>query len=337
MAAGDQNEQSPDGRRKMLRTRSWVGGLLGVVLLAGPAGLRGAEADPLLPEDTEVIMTINVKQLMESGLAKKFDVKEKIKTAIEGSNEASTALSAMGLDPTSDFDRVTVAASASSPDKALIIVRGKFDKKKIETALKAAKDDKIKETKVGGMTAFEFSGQGQTMVGAILNDKAIVLSNGEDAIKAAGKRADAKDAPTLKSKAFAALLNKADSKATMQLLAVNNKTDAQIPNVVPADIAELLEKVETMTAAITVADDVKMAIEVSTKDAESAEKMNDLAKLGIGLGKDQAPKIARRMPAAGLLVDLAESAKTAVKDKTVTVTGSMSGSAIEKAVKALGQ
>src|SRR5262245_23273510 len=83
-----------------------------------PAG--AAEVEKYLPEDAEVVATVNIKQLLESELVKKHAL-EMIKDAIKNNTGAQKQLSDLGLNPLTDFERVTLAGTAGGTNKMLIV------------------------------------------------------------------------------------------------------------------------------------------------------------------------------------------------------------------------
>ena len=126
------------------------------LLAVAAAPVRAAEIDVLLPAETESVMFVNVRQVLDSDLVKKYALGQ-IKQALQG-NDAQKMLKGLGLDPLKDIDRVTIGSWGKGPEdmQAVAIVRGKFDPEKV---LNAARDqagknaDKmaIVEEKVGGI------------------------------------------------------------------------------------------------------------------------------------------------------------------------------------------
>jgi hypothetical protein len=117
---------------------------LTAALLTFPAA-RAAEVDRLLPADSELVVTVNVRQILESPLFKKHvalkDAQDALTEHLPG--EANQILKDLGFDPFTDLDSVTVAGPGGhDKDRGLIVVRGRFDADKIKArAAQAAKDD----------------------------------------------------------------------------------------------------------------------------------------------------------------------------------------------------
>src|SRR5206468_1258592 len=113
---------------------------LGLALAAGLAAApaRAAEADKYLPSDTEAVVGINVRQLLDAPLVKKYAL-EQIKDALKKNAEVTTALQAMNLDPFKDVNSVVIAVSDKvAQGQGLAIVHGNFDVSKITSTLEAA-------------------------------------------------------------------------------------------------------------------------------------------------------------------------------------------------------
>src|SRR5262249_51251925 len=93
----------------MLTPWRWRPVLAAAVLaaLATPAG--AAEVDPLLPADTEAVMSVSVKQLLDSPLAKKDKGLEHLRELIKSEAEVDQALTDLGFDPLTDLDTITLA------------------------------------------------------------------------------------------------------------------------------------------------------------------------------------------------------------------------------------
>src|SRR4051812_38545667 len=105
--------------------------------LAAPAA-RAVEPDKLLPADADTVTYVNVKQLVDSDVIKKYAL-EQIKQALAG-QEAKKLLEQMGLDPLKDIEKVWIGSEGTSAEnmKALVVIHGKFDTEKLFKAAEAA-------------------------------------------------------------------------------------------------------------------------------------------------------------------------------------------------------
>ena len=86
--------------------------LLGVPWLSGPwprIPSRAAEPDKLLPADADTVVTVNIKQILDTDIIKKYAL-EQLKQALDG-QDAKKLLTELGLDPLKDIDRIVVGAN----------------------------------------------------------------------------------------------------------------------------------------------------------------------------------------------------------------------------------
>src|SRR5438105_4660189 len=106
------------------RRSVWLCGLA-AALAAAPA--RAGEVDKYLPEDTEVLVSVNVRQIVDSDLFKKYAL-EQARAALKDQEDVQDVLKELGLDPFKDLDRVLVAKpSGGEQDRGLVIAYGRFD------------------------------------------------------------------------------------------------------------------------------------------------------------------------------------------------------------------
>src|SRR5437762_221558 len=72
---------------------------LALAFVSVPA--QAAEVSKFLPSDSEAVWTLNVKQLLDSGLVKKYAMAEITKN-LKGNADAQKAMAALGFDPLKD-------------------------------------------------------------------------------------------------------------------------------------------------------------------------------------------------------------------------------------------
>src|SRR5207302_9024284 len=116
-----------------------------------------AEFDQFLPDDTAVVVSVNVEQLLNSPLGKKY-IRAALEQGIKDNPQAQEMLKAFNFDPLKDLTRLTVAATGTDQDNALAILNGKFDREKVESTLaKVAADqpDKVKIHKADSTIVYE--------------------------------------------------------------------------------------------------------------------------------------------------------------------------------------
>lgn len=319
--------------------------LAGAVLaVAVAAPVRAADADPILPAETESVVFVNVRQVIDSDVVKKFALGQ-IKQALQG-NDAKKMLEDLGLDPLKDIDRVTIGQWGSAEEMNFVgAIRGKFDKAKLTEAAKkhaAAKSDELAVVKEGDLELFKFTPKNQQsdkpIYAVVADDKTIVVGS-EKKVVATGVTA-AKGTKTALKKDLATLMLKQDEKASMFMCAlIEGKTDGlQLPpnlNIPGVDGAKLSKQLAKMTSAamtVRVTDEVGLEVAMGMKDTDSAEEFGETVSNLISTVKQFLPLLTGQQPQLKPLGDeVTKSLKSKVKDKEVQLLLKISADAIGKA------
>jgi hypothetical protein len=308
-----------------------------VILPATPA--RAGEVDKYLPDDTEVVVTVHTKQIVESPVFKKLGL-EQAKQAIKDMGDVNEVLKDLGFDPFTDLDRLVVATPGGDDgDKILMIAHGHFDldkfKAKGNDAAKTNGDILKIHKREKGPVIYEVKPPDQdNPIFVALPDKGTVLvSPGKDYIVDALKKIDNKTA-TLKSRELATLIEHMDRKQSLSIAMIGSALarSNELKNLLSKDVVDNLE---AAGGGITIEDDVKLEFVVTTKNAKAAKEMTDKindglndALLGLGalakLNKDLAPA-----------VDIVKAIKTTAKEKSVTIKGEVTPEQIEKLAKGI--
>jgi hypothetical protein len=106
--------------------------LLGLTVVAAPAA--AAEVDKFLPDDTQMVLTINVRQLLDAPLIKKY-ARDQIENNLNNNQEAQQAMKALGIDPLKDVSSISIAAPGQADDtKVFGIIHGSFDRRQVRRA-----------------------------------------------------------------------------------------------------------------------------------------------------------------------------------------------------------
>ena len=191
-----------------------------LTLLALPASpVRSAEVESLLPAETETVMYVNFRQILDSDLFAKY-ARGQIEQALKG-NDAQKMLNDLGLDPLKDVDRLVGGTWGTGPEnmKALFVVRGKFDPAKLFDAVQVAikKDpDKIDIVSEGDYKIIKImpENQDKPIYASVASEKAIVVATDKKLVATA--LADAQKGGKAKIKQeLADLVSKQDGKVSM--------------------------------------------------------------------------------------------------------------------------
>ncbi len=318
----------------MIRSRtSWLGGLLLLAAVAAPA--RAGDLDKFLPEDTESVVTFNFRQLLDSALVKKYGL-EHAKEALKNADEINDVLKDLGFDPFKDLDVVIIAGPASGEqDKGLIIAHGKFDvdkfKAKADDAVKN-NGDVVKVHKSGTNLIYEVKipDQEQTLFVALAGKDTILASPGKDYVIDGLKKVDAKKNTGLKNKQVQAMIEKMDAKQTLSIALVGEgfaKADLPDPK-----MKALLAKIDAVSGGLTISDEVKLEIGITTKTAADAKEINKAINDGLNQGLVVLGLLAANNESLVPVMDFVKSVKATAKDKAVVIKAAISAEALEKAL-----
>jgi hypothetical protein len=248
-------------------------GLTVFLAAAVAVSARAVEPDKYLPSDSEAVLVINVRQILESPLIKKHAL-EQIKSQMESNADAKKFFKATGLDPLRDIHEVIVGATlgGGAEPKFLVVVRGKFDVEKIQEAAIAEAKSQGHEMKVvtkGNLKIFEIKQHGNSdkpLYAAFADDKTLIVSQSVEQTET-GAKGDGKVTPTL-----ATALSKVGGKESVYGAAVVTdqikKSMASNPQ-----FRELAPKLEYFTGIFDLTNEFKAKLSVQTSDAKAADKV----------------------------------------------------------------
>ncbi|MGE3807111.1 MAG: hypothetical protein AB7K24_20805 [Gemmataceae bacterium] len=311
--------------------------LCALTVLALSLPVQAADVNNYLPADSEMVLTINIKQLLGSGLIKKHAL-DQMKAALQ-SDRAKQVLGPLGFDPLKDVDSIMIAGpGGDEPGKGLIIINGNFDVDKLKASAEAEakKNDNLKIVKEGSHQLFEVKNPrgrnplGDTMYMAIAGPKAIVASPDKAyVIKALDKKSGAKAEVGAK---MASLLKDADGNQSFWLVALpEGIKKSQVAQ--DEKIKEVLDKLVGIGFGITLDNDLQVALSVATKDADAADAIKKQINEGIEQGKGLLGVLALNNPDLAPLADFLATLKVNTKQASVNVKGQVPAEAIEKALK----
>src|SRR5262249_24390909 len=268
-------------------------GAVALAALALSASLHAADPK-YFPPDTEIVVSINVKQILGSELLKankdKLEqFKEMIKSQLPGDAQAQKYLERMGFDPFKDLTSITIAMPPSTdPDALFVIVEGAFNQEKIQgVAERVAQEhgEVFKIGKVGKYKIYEISPEGEKKVFAtLLNDNTMVACTSEGAVKAAINRATGGQRADLK-KEITSLLQTTSPKQSLSFVTTGSALvklaeTAPVPN---QQALQSLQSIEGISGAITINKDVQLQLGVSAKDAATAKDFAQKANFGLNM------------------------------------------------------
>jgi hypothetical protein len=318
-------------------SRGWQKCLLAGALFALVVPARAAEVDKYLPGDAEFVAQINIRQIIDSPLFKKF-LLEKAKDKLKEHDDVAKIFDELGMDPFKDVSTVTTAGNGvETESKPYIIVHGNFDVAKFEAkAEKVAKEmgDTLKIHKEGDYKVYEVKVEGgddKPMFVGIVDKTTIVASNDKDFALDCFARAAGKKKGTVK-KELQDLLEKIDGKQSMWM-AMPGSVLAKSPLSQDDKAKKMLDKMDSFTLGFTMDKDIKLAVAIASKSAENAKELAEDLKEKLTEAKGFLALIAGQMQQLAPLVDVVGNAKVETEGKTVTLKGGVDEELIEKALK----
>jgi hypothetical protein len=319
--------------------------VVGAVLVTGFSytAVRAAEPDKLLPASADSVLQVNVRQILDSDITKKYAL-EQLKQFLDG-NEAKKMLTELGLDPLKDIDQLVVGASGSNKGdmKALIIVHGKFNVDKLTKAAEAQtkKDpDKFTKIKEGNTTIYKalFDGTDQPIYASILDENTLIAASEKKMITTAVKANDGNEPANIKGE-LASLIKKIDSKSSVFAASiVKGKLDeVKIPGGgnLPVDLTafqELIPKIETVAFAVQVKSDVSVEITIGMKNDNAAGDFQNAFDEFMKQVKPLIQIAGAAEPRAKPVIDILGTIKSSTKNKDVIIVGKVTGANIAKMV-----
>jgi hypothetical protein len=311
------------------------------VFLSVPLG-RAAEVDPNLPEDTEFIVNLNVRQLLDSDLVKKH-VLEMAQEALRGNDQVQDILKDLGFDPFKDLDRIVIASpGGTEKDRGLAIVHGRFDVAKFKAKAEEVAKDQSEHLKIhkilgGKQLLYEVNhpNRDEPFFVALSGGDTLLASPGKDYVIDALKKSKDPTKPILKNKKFQALLDKMDARQSLSLAAVTNPDLKKVIDKAPGDIKGMIEKIQALGGGLTISDEVKLELIVTTKDTKDAKELGDSAKAGINAVLALVAAFAQNneSPEAEFVVEIIKSLRITNQGEAVTVKARISSDLIEESLK----
>src|SRR5262245_57649152 len=188
-------------------------GFLAITLVVQAAPTRAAEVDKLLPDNTEFVVVVNVKQFVDAPLIQKYGL-EQLKGMLKSNEEVSQILDALGFDPFKDLASVTVAGSGIGLDaKGLLIAHGQFDLAKFDAKAEEVaktKGDHLKVHKEGDRKIYEVKAEERPLFVGLVNRTTLVGRPEKDAVLDAFAKASGLKKGTL-NKEVQTLIEKAEA------------------------------------------------------------------------------------------------------------------------------
>jgi hypothetical protein len=319
---------------------------LGTLLCFVAAAPARAVDVKYLPGDTEIVISVNFKQMLDSEIAKTHkesidQVKGLVEAQVQGL-PAAKYLEKAGFDLFRDLHGVTIATNGGKELADLvIIIHGNFDAGKVRAAAEdIARDNAevLKITKIAGREALEITPPGEKRVYAIvLDDKTMVACGSEALAKETIDRSNGGARKGLKD-SFKSLLKTTSDKQSFSVVATGGAlakliAEARVDNADAA--AAMISNLEGLSAAITLTKDIQFQLGVSAKDNETAKQAVAMGNFGLLTARTLAAQKAKENPDLQPLVDIAKTLRITADGNNILLRGEVSTENLEKVIKNL--
>jgi hypothetical protein len=315
-----------------------------LLLSALAAQAPAAEVDRFLPADAEIVVTVNVRQMLDSSLIKEQAL-DLLRDGLKSLDMAEDILKELGFDPFKDLDRIVAGGPAGKePDRGLLIVHGRFDVAKFKAkAEESAKTfgDALKVLKVpdglgGNFVVYQVSPPEMPapVFVALAGKDTLLASPGKDYVVDALRRQARKEPVALKDKVFQEMLEKLDDKQSISFAATGPALANGALQGTPA--ADSLAKIIGLGGGITLSEDLKIEAVVTSKTAAEANELHEAADKGLKLALTFLAALTQgndNNPGLDLALEVVKGFRVQVKDKSVLIKGRLSADTIADALK----
>jgi uncharacterized protein DUF3352 len=234
---------------------------------------RAADIDKYLPDDTQIVLHANIRQILESDLGKQYLLPQ-LEAAIQGNAEAQQILSALGFDSLKGITSFTMAGPGDSEKKWLILVHAQVDLNKSRAAVEAfaAKQPQaVQIHKQGDLSYYETRDPKKpehTFFAAFVDNETLVISPDKDYVLTTIAKKESKKSPAVDKK-LVELVKKVDAKQSLWLALLPDNLVKALPQ--DKQTMDIAKKVQSFTAGIALNDGVQLSVRIQTPDAKSAQ------------------------------------------------------------------
>ncbi len=311
-------------------------GLLAWALVVCTAPVPAAEPDKYLPEDSGLVLVVNVQQILEAPFVQKHALGP-IKELMKGHRETQQVLEALGFDPLKDVTRLTaVLPTLDGTNKGLLIVQGRFDRAKFHAKgdeVAKSKADLLKVHSSGTDRVYEVTppGQNQSVFVSLMDESTLVAGPTRAyVLDAFAKKAGKKE--TTLPKDVQALIAKVDGKQSLWL-ALPGGTLAKSEFGQDERAKKTLEKIDALTVGLSLADDIQAHITITAKSATAAGELAKEIKEGLEQAKGLVTVLAGSQKELAPVADILGAITTSTEGNAIVLKGGVSAETLEKSLK----
>jgi hypothetical protein len=305
---------------------------LGLALLSSPFAWA-AEVDRDLPDDTEAVLVINVRQVLQSPVVQTF-VRQQ-----QGNAEADDGGLLGPFDPEGlkDLERVTLAVPGGEgvERRGVAILRGRFDLARVNALAEAFAQSDVITLKIHTYQKIRFyeifrdDPPTPVLCSVFLDQHTLVLSPSKEAIRAAIAKRVGRKTPQL-NQDLEALINKEDPKQGIWLA---GKVPQQFKQLLAhrPQLKPFAGKLEAFRGGVRFTDDIKAGLFLRMSDVQSAVDLRqtlEVSKSVVALVINTSVPMKEQ---AGVLTDILNSLKFTQDKSTLGVQLTVESSQIRRA------
>jgi hypothetical protein len=300
---------------------------------------QSAELPGYLPADTEILVSVNVRQLVDSDLFKN-NFQELVRQFLNDQANVHQVLGDLGLDPLKDIDRVlAVSPGSAEQDRGLVIVQGRFDVEKFKAHARKAQAEHPDLLKAHSIT----DGRGMKVLVyevrypdpelplfvCVADRQTILASPGKDYVVDALKKIARPARPTLRNKDFQDLLGKMDGEQSLALAVVGNALTrgGGIPE---GGLRNALNQVEAIGGGVTIDKDLALEVVVSAKSEAQARQLKGSADRILKQGITLLSLLAASDPQFNPYFEMVRAVRLHLKGKLVTLRAQIDAEVFEE-------
>ncbi len=223
-------------------------------------------------------------------------------------------------------------------------MRGRFDLDKFKAkAEETAKNDeehlKIQKVLGGKHLLYEVNTPDldSPLFVALASKETILVSPGKDYVVDALKKTGKTEKVTLKNKDFQTLLEKMNDSQSLSMAAIKTPAVRDAVGGLPGDVKDMIDKIQAIGGGLTLTDEVRLELVVTTKNTSEAKELRDSADAGLKLvlAGLSAFTTNQKNPQPGLdfLLEFAKSLRVSNKGQAVIIKGRINSDFIEETLK----
>jgi len=329
--------------------RSLLVAVSALAMLVGAASVQ-AQATKLLPNDTELVFTINLKQILSSEVAKANKAlldfaKQAIEQKLED-NPSSKYLKKANFNFLTDLHSITVAMPVGRDfGEGVIVLEGKFDAEKIEAAATEASQEAgggLKVIEIANTKAFQVTPKEdeKTIYVGILNKKTMIACTSKADFATAVARLSGSEKSDFKAE-FKSAVSAINSKQSISVAATSAAL-AKLADKAPEgagdqarQAAVFLKQLDGFSVAITIQKDIDFQVGVISKDAKQSMDFANLVNLAVGGFRAKVAEKAKDDEKAAAALSVLKSVTATASGSTLMIRGQVSFDTLEKIMQLL--